>query len=350
MKKGHRELTNREISQICMELSLLVHSGVSVGGGLDLLAQEEKEPRLAALLRKLGEEVDMGAPLAQAMEASGVFPSYVGGLVEVGERSGRLEQALSALSQYYLRREQLNRQIRSSLTYPAVLLVLMLAVIGVLLVRVLPVFNDVYTSLGGELTGVAGGLLSLGRGLSAALPVLCVILAIIVVVGLALAVSPSFRGRVLAWWRVRMGDRGITKRLNTARFAQALSMGMMSGLPVEESIELAASFQADIPAAHRRHQDCLDRLERGESLSQALGESGVFPAASCRMLALGVQGGMGDTVMEELAQRLSQDGEHALENLVAKVEPTLVILTSLMVGVILLSVMLPLMDIMAAIG
>ena len=261
-----------------------------------------------------------------------------------------LAQALSALSQYYLRRDQLNRQIRSSLTYPAVLLVLMLAVIGVLLVRVLPVFNDVYTSLGGELTGVAGGLLSLGRGLSAALPVLCVILAIIVVVGLALAVSPSFRGRVLAWWRVRMGDRGITKRLNTARFAQALSMGMMSGLPVEESIELAASFQADIPAAHRRHQDCLDRLERGESLSQALGESGVFPAASCRMLALGVQGGVGDTVMEELAQRLSQDGEHALENLVAKVEPTLVILTSLMVGVILLSVMLPLMDIMAAIG
>ena len=68
------------------------------------------------------------------------------------------------------------------------------------------------------------------------------------------------------------------------------------------------------------------------------------------MLALGVQGGVGDTVMEELAQRLSQDGEHALENLVAKVEPTLVILTSLMVGVILLSVMLPLMDIMAAIG
>ena len=65
---------------------------------------------------------------------------------------------------------------------------------------------------------------------------------------------------------------------------------------------------------------------------------------------MGVQGGVGDTVMEELAQRLSQDGEHALENLVAKVEPTLVILTSLMVGVILLSVMLPLMDIMAAIG
>ena len=95
-------------------------------------------------------------PLGPGHGASGVFPSYVGGLVEVGERSGRLEQALSALSQYYLHREQLNRQIRSSLTYPAVLLVLMLAVIGVLLVRVLPCHDRVYLS-GGELTGVAGG-------------------------------------------------------------------------------------------------------------------------------------------------------------------------------------------------
>ena len=107
----------------------------------------------------------------------------------------------------------------------------MLAVIGVLLVRVLPVFNDVYTSLGGELTGVAGGLLSLGRGLSAALPVLCVILAIIVGVGLALAVSPSFRGRVLAWWRGRMGDRGNNKRVNPARVGQAPAKGMVGGPP-----------------------------------------------------------------------------------------------------------------------
>ena len=102
-------------------------------------------------------------------------------MIEVGEETGRTEEALSALSQYYEQRARLDRQVRSALLYPAVMLVLMLLVIGVLLVRVLPIFDDVYASLGGRLTGVAGGLLAIGRWLDSAMPVLWVLLALVVV-------------------------------------------------------------------------------------------------------------------------------------------------------------------------
>jgi type IV pilus assembly protein PilC len=261
-----------------------------------------------------------------------------------------MEEALSALARYYEDRARLDRRVRSALLYPAVLLLLMLVVIVVLLSRVLPVFNDVYASLGGQLTGVAGGLLTLGRALDTAMPVLCVLLALVVLFLAAFAAGGRFREWLLGKWRRKMGDRGVSRRLNTARFAQALAMGLRSGLPLEEALSLSEKLQGDVPSAQARCQDCLDRLERGDDLAGAMRESGVLPASSCRLLALGQRSGTGDAVMEEVARRLTEEGEQSLEEKLSRVEPALVLVTSLLVGAILLSVMLPLMNIMTAIG
>ena len=134
-----KRVTNEEISALCLELSLLLHAGVSLGDALTLLSEEEENP----LLSGLAERVDMGAPLSEALRESGAFPAYVSGLVETGERTGRTEQALGALSRYYEERTRMGRRVRSALLYPAVLLGLMLVVIGVLLVKVLPIFDEV---------------------------------------------------------------------------------------------------------------------------------------------------------------------------------------------------------------
>jgi type IV pilus assembly protein PilC len=341
-------LTNEQISALCLELSLLLHAGVGVGDGLALLAEENDEEK--ELLTGMASRLDDGGSLEDALRSSQRFPEYVCGLIGVGERTGRMEEALSALARYYEDRARLDRRVRSALLYPAVLLLLMLVVIVVLLSRVLPVFNDVYASLGGQLTGVAGGLLTLGRALDTAMPVLCVLLALVVLFLAAFAAGGRFREWLLGKWRRKMGDRGVSRRLNTARFAQALAMGLRSGLPLEEALSLSEKLQGDVPSAQARCQDCLDRLERGDDLAGAMRESGVLPASSCRLLALGQRSGTGDAVMEEVARRLTEEGEQSLEEKLSRVEPALVLVTSLLVGAILLSVMLPLMNIMTAIG
>lgn len=198
-------LSNDTISGLCRGLSLLLHAGVGVGDGLALLAQEEESPALRAVLDEMARQMDDGSPLAAALRSSGRFPNYVCGLVEVGERSGRTEEALAALARHYEDRGRLERRLRSALLYPAVLLVVMLAVIVVLLARVLPVFNEIYADLGGRLTGVAGGLLTLGRVLDQAMPVLCVLLVLVVLFLALFAALPAFRGRVLALWRKSRG-------------------------------------------------------------------------------------------------------------------------------------------------
>ena len=342
-------LSHFEISQICRELAVLMHSGVVLGDGLALLAQEESE-EIGTVLVQIGRKVDQGGTLAAALRESGRFPAYVVGMVEVGERSGHTEQALQALAEYYERQEQMDRQIRAVLTYPAILLLLMLVVIVVLLSRVLPVFDEVYASLGGQLTGIAGGLLAAGQVLEAVMPVLCVLAAVAGGLVLAFAGSDSFRRKLIAAWRQRYGDKGVSKKLNEAHFAQALSMGLRSGLPLEEAVAVCAELLQDTPEAVKRCKECASHLAEGGELAHTLRESGMLSASSCRLLTLGMRSGSGDAVMADIARRLTDEAEQALERRVAQVEPTLVLATSLLVGAILLSVMLPLMNIMAAIG
>ena len=340
-----RLISNDDIASLCLELALLLHAGVSTGDALSLLAEEGDR---RGMLKAMAEQVDSGETLSAALRESGAFPTYVCGLVEVGERTGRTEEALSALSRYYEDRVRLARRVRSALLYPAVMLALMLVVIGVLLVKVLPIFDDVYASLGGRLTGVAAGLLTLGRWLEGAMPVLFAVLAAVAVLMLLFtAVGPLRRGILSLWHRTR-GDKGVSRKLNNARLAQALAMGMASGLPVDEAVELSANLMEG--GAKKRCESCRKRLEGGESLGDALKKSGLLPARQSRLLELGQRSGAGDASMEKIARDLSEEGEAALDALVGRVEPALVLVCSVLVGLILLSVMLPLMHIMSAIG
>lgn len=344
------ELSNLEIADLCRELALLLHSGVSAGDGLFLMAEEEKDPKSRELLTGMASAMDSGAYLHQAFDEAKCFPVYITGLLRMGEEVGRTEETLNALAAYYENREKLQRQIVSSLTYPAILLLLMLIVIIVLLSQVLPVFNEIYMSLGGQLTGVAGGLLLLGQFLDKAMPLLCGILAVFFLAAAVLYLRRDLRLRATALWRRKLGDRGIARKMNNARFAQALSMGFSSGMVLEDAVEMAGELLKEIPGAAQRCADCREQLLQGADLATALGENGLLSPSACRLLTLGMRSGTGDGIMETIAQRMQDEAQEALESAVGKVEPALVLVTSGLVGVILLSVMLPLMNIMTAIG
>jgi type IV pilus assembly protein PilC len=339
------KISNNEIASLCMELSLLFHAGVGTADALSLLSEDGMQTKL---LTSLAKRVDEGATLSAALRESKAFPIYVCGLIEVGERTGRIEEALNSLSWYYEERVRLNRRLRSAVMYPMVMLALMLMVIGVLLVKVLPIFDDVYASLGGELTGAAAWLLGLGQRLENMMPVLFIILGVVVVLGVLLSVIRPLRTAVVKLWQLIRGDRGISRKLNNARLAQAMAMAMACGLPVEEAVALSANLVEG--GGHKRCQKCQARLENGENLGLSLRLSGLMPARQCRLLELGERNGAGDAAMEKIARDLGEEGNAALDTLVGAVEPALVLVCSVLVGLILLSVMLPLMNIMAAIG
>ena len=349
MKEQQKQESYSDIAALSRELALMLHAGAGVADGLALLAEEEPRESRKTMLQSLADAMDDGAPLSKALGDTGRYPAYVTGLIAMGEQTGKLEDALNALALYYERRQRTENRVRRALAYPSMLLVLMLIVIVVLLAKVLPVFDQVYASLGGSLTGLGGVLLGAGRVLDRAMPVLCVLLGAIIVFAAAFFWVDGFRNRLLAAWRRKHGDKGVSRKMNDARFAQALAMGLQSGLPLEDALDLVAAL-TDVPSAAFRCTACRENLEQGVPLAKALDHTGVLPPSACRLLALGARSGTEDTVMADIAERLSHDADEALDRQTSRIEPTLVLLTSLLVGAILLSVMLPLTHIMSAIG
>ncbi len=349
MKKQWKP-TKEEIGTLCLALANLYHAGIGAGDALALLAEDEPEEGLKGLLTAMSRRADDGASLAQVLRETRCFPGYVGGLIDVGEQVGKTEEALLALGRYYEARARIDRSQKEAMLYPAVLLVVLLAVVVVLLVWVLPVFNDVYAQLGSGLSGVAGGLLTLGRSLRTILPGLCVLLGLIAVLLAVLTASPALRENLLGRWHKARSDRGILRQINTARFAQALSMGLNSGLTARAAVELASGLSENAGAFHDRCSDCLTRIDGGASLACALRESGLLSGAETRLLDTGLRGGSGETVMEQIALHRMEQSEAALAARTGKIEPALVVIMTVAVGAILLSVMLPLMQIMTTIG
>ena len=348
MKK--RMLSNEYVSSFCLELSLLLHSGIGIEDGLYLLMEDETDKKIKKMLSKLADVVAEGQPFSSALREAGCFPKYVCDMIETGEQSGRLEQSFQALSSYYDRQMQLTNQIRSALLYPVILMILMLVIIVVLLVKVLPVFNQVYVQLGWTMSGTAQMLLQLGNRLGSILPVLCIVLGIVVLLAAVIGCSRAARGAVMNFYKRLLGEHGITRRLGEARFASAMAMGMMSGLNTEEAFRAAMRFQDAVPKTRKRYEKCLEMLEMGEPMAECFRQNRILDASHCRMLDLGAKSGTSDTAMEEIARRLDDRVQMEIERKVGKIEPTIVIITSLLVGIILIAVMLPLINIMSSIG
>ena len=343
------KLTHEEIAGFCRSLALLLHAGIGTADGVFLLAQEETGKQ-QKLLTELGAQMDEGKPLSEAMGGSGAFPGSVTGMVHMGEQTGRLEEVLAALAKFYDQRSRSLRQIKNALAWPCLILALMLVVVGVLLVKVLPVFDDVYAALGSRLTGIGAGLLYVGQLLEVSLPVLLGILAAGALAALLYMYCLPVRERVGVWYTARFGDRGVSRRFNNANFARALALGLGSGLPLEDAVEQAGKLLADIPAAARRCGACAEALRNGSDLSGGMAQAEFLPPAESRMLSLGLQQGSGDRVMEDIADRLLDAAMEELERTVARIEPAMVLVASALVGVILLAVMLPLMNILSALG
>ncbi len=342
-------LPDPELTRLLRGFALLLHSGISPADSAFLLAREESAS-LQTLLNSLGEAMDQGSSLSEALEQSGAFPACVCAMAHVGEETGRLEEALNSLAEHYEERSRTLRYIQSALAYPAMVFVLMLLVVGVLLVKVMPIFDGVYASLGSSLTGPAAGLLYAGQLLEAALPAIFGGVLVLVLAAASARFCPALREKLVKVWKHRYGDRGIARKFNNARFARALAMGLASGMTMEASLSLAEKLLVDVPGAARRCADCARAMEAGEDLGSAMEHAGLLPPTQCCLLQLGCRCGNADRIMGQIADTMMEEARMALDRVVSRVEPVMVLVSSVLVGLILLSVMLPLADILSVLG
>lgn len=159
-------LTARELSNFFGQLGMLIHSGISVTEGLAILQDESQTDTDREIITALLTSMEETGSLTQAMETSGRFPQSSVSYIKTGEETGCLDEILNSLALHYEQEQEVSEQIRSAVTYPLIMLGMMGIVIVVLLVKVLPVFQQVFQQMGMEMNTLSLGLLKAGSILS----------------------------------------------------------------------------------------------------------------------------------------------------------------------------------------
>lgn len=334
----------------CRELHQLVRTGIPLAEGLTMLREDETDPDTRSWLEALCRSTEEGLPLASALRETGAFPAYMTDMVSLAEETGRLEDVLLSLQRHYDRQLRMAADIRGAVAVPVTLFAVMVAVVILLVTQVLPVFDRVFAQLGVRMGAVATGMMNAGAVLAKAGTGIAVVLVVIAAAALVIALVPALREKFTGWFRRSFGGRGILGQMAAARFASSMSMAVASGLSMEESVSLSAKLCGGAKEIDEKTEQCRKEIEEGGSPADALAGSGLFSSRDCRLLKLAEQTGSLPDTLEDLAQRQEEESLRRIDRTVGAVEPAIVVITSALAGVILLSVMLPLMGLLSTIG
>ncbi len=336
-----KALSNAEISAFCQQIAMVIDAGLPTYYGISILMDDAPDDKTKALLTQIYQPMESGGTLHDAIEATGVFPKYMVHMVELGEQTGRLEEVLKSLTVYYEREASIRAGIKNSVTYPLIMTVMMIAVIIVLITKVLPVFSQIYEELGSELAGPARVLMNISNALDRYLIVFVLIFIVIFVAALFL----YFTGLI----RVMFQGRGISLSIAASRFANCMYLALASGLDTDQGLELAYEL-VDNPYMQGKINKCRQHIHHGENFSNSLLLSGIFSRTYASMITIGYKTGAMDEVMEKVGIAYEKEVEERLNRFLSTLEPTLVIILSLFIGLILISFLLPLLGIMSSIG
>ena len=345
-------LESSALSAFFGSVATMLSAGIQTEESVLMLAENREQSRFQEVCNHLYGQLVEGKPLSEAMRTSEGFPEYAVEMAATGEQSGHLEQVLRNLEMYYDEEDRMFDKLRSSMGYPAALLVIMAVVLAFTVLFILPMFSDVYLSMAGSLA--SSSLVSVG--LSSAIGwVALVVTAVCAVVALALWVasgSESGRGKVVHLFEKLHITKGAMRQLALSRFTASLATYVSSGITNEEAMSraLRAVDHEQLKQQVAAARDSMVDLDNPRSLSQAIAENGVFEPLYARMLNVGMRSGNSDETLAQMSTTFFDDAVVQIDNSLDRIEPLFAAFLTVAIGLTLIAVMLPLIGIMGSIG
>lgn len=339
-------LTVQETAFFCEQAAMILKSGLPLEENLMALCDDASEQNGFVALTDLKKALEDIGRLSEALKTAPILPEYAIQMIDIGDASGTLDEVLSGLSAYYMRTGQIQSRIRSAITYPAVLTLLMGSVIAVLLFRVLPVFARVLDSMGaggsrtGEVVtrmGVVLGGISMG--------------VTVIILGLIICAAWSLRGGRcsdrISRLIMKIGPiRRIMRTLTAERFASVMAMLIKVGYPMEAALLKAAALPEDMESRDKIRK-AYDLLVDGERFVDAIRVTDIFDSLHIRMLDTAASAGMLDRSLDKLSGLYGEQLDRDISLGEAMIEPALVALLAIVAGAVLLSLMIPLANMLA---
>ena len=348
--RSRRSIPAREFVVFNQELATLLKAGMPLVQSIDILRMRMSNPLFKSVLDDIHEKVRAGTALSDAFASQGaLFPGIYTASLMAGEKSGSLENVLRRYVVYAKVIAGVRRRTISALIYPAVLLVLSLAVVSIIVVRVVPAFSDFYGQFNHELPLVTRGIVALSAFVRSQL--------LLLVLGIAAAgVS------VNAWLR-RPGQRerfdrlilrlpGIgptARKFATSQLSRTLATLLGGGIPLVNAIDIASQSIGNRAMAAAM-VTVGDRVREGESFSAAMADRGIFPDVAIKMAEVGEATGALQEMLNSLADFYDEEIETDLGRFVTLVEPALLVIMGLVVAGMLLALYMPLFQLSSVVG
>ena len=334
-------VTQRDVILFCRQFSTMIDAGLPIIQCMDILHAQQENATFKKMLKNIKEQVESGATLADSLKKyPKQFDDLFVNMVAAGEAGGILDTILRRLSAYMEKAAKLKGQVKGAMTYPIVTLIIAVAVVTIILVFVIPVFEEMFADMGGALPTPT--LIVVGMSEFVKSKIHWIILGLILF-------SFAFRKYYRTEKGRRMVDATLLKlpvfgillrKVAVAKFTRTMGTMLSSGVAILEALDIVAKTSGN-KTIERAIYTVRSGIAEGRTMADPLAESGVFPAMVCQMISVGESTGALDAMLQKIADFYEEEVDQAVENLTALIEPFMLVFLGVVIGGLVIAMYLP---------
>ncbi len=343
-------IDRNELVLFTRQLATMVASGLALLEAIDVLGEQADSKGMRQTCQKLGAELRGGSDLSSAMDTCprAFNPLYVS-MVRAGEASGQMDIILERLADYQEASQALTREIRSAMTYPVISLTLVLGITAFLMIGVVPTFKSVFEGLGAKLPAITEFVLATSDFLRAHWFLMGSAFA-----GSIFGLMMFKKTRVGSHWfdvlTLKIPVFGpLARKVALARFSRTFATLIRSGVPIMATLEIVSNTAGNSVISNAVDAS-RESVKNGQLLSDPLARTKVFPSMVVRMIAIGEKTGSLEALLEKIAEFYDAQVKASIKAMTSLIEPILITFMGVIVGGVVLSVFLPILDVVGKLG
>jgi len=345
------KITARDFCVFCRQMVSILKAGVSIINALQMLAEQTENKKLKRGIAALADEVGKGETLTNAMRKQGnLFPSIFINLIEAGEATGTLEISFERMALQFEKENQLKGLVKKAITYPIMVGLVAVGVIFALMTFVIPTFMSMFADMDVEMPAITMFVIHMSDFFVAYWWL--IIIVIVVLVFAIRAYAKTLSGKIV-FGTIKLKIpfiKDVQTKSAAAKFARTLSTLLRSGVPMIQALEITANALDDNILFKRAIMNARDQVANGSALSKPIKMSGLFPPMVIHMISIGEETGNLEDMLENVAEYYEEEVATATEQMMTIMEPMIILVLALIVGVIILAILQPMVSLYDAVG
>ncbi len=344
---GRGRVPRKLLTQFTAQLSTVVNAGLPLVRCLRILENQQKPGPFERVVTAVADDVESGAPLSEALaKYPQCFDRLYVNMVRAGEAGGVLGTILDRLATFAQKSQAVRGKVLSALLYPAVVLLVAVAAVGVVLIFVVPQFETIFESFGADLPGATRALMATSNWLTMWWWAVLAGLVLLVVCWRVALRNESFAYRIDAL-QLRLPIFGtLRSKTMIATFSRTMGTLLASGVPILEALHIVGASTRNL-VLEGAIDDVHDAIREGESMADPLADSGVFDDVVVNMIDVGEETGQLDVMLLKLADIYEDEVDTAVAGALKALEPALIVFMAVFVGLIVTALFLPIVNIMS---